>query len=104
MQINGMEEQGGGEAGKLGSVEVWPNPTSGKFQITSTKHQINSKFQIPDSKIEIVDLCGNLVGEYNLELWNNGTVELDISNFPSGIYFLRISFEDKMIVKKLIKL
>jgi len=45
-QIIGLEEHGGMEAGKYECAEVWPNPTRGKFQITSTKFQINSKFQI----------------------------------------------------------
>jgi hypothetical protein len=96
-----MEEQGGMEAWGQGSVEVWPNPTTGKFQITSTKHQTNSKFQIPNSisQVEILDLNGNV-----LEQWNPGTLELDISHLPEGNYFVRISFGGKTIVKKIIKL
>jgi photosystem II stability/assembly factor-like uncharacterized protein len=50
MQVSDVEEQGGMEAGRHGSVEVWPNPTRGKFQITSTKHQAPNKFQAPSTK------------------------------------------------------
>jgi photosystem II stability/assembly factor-like uncharacterized protein len=93
-----------------GVINCFPNPTSGKFQITNPKHQTNSNNQI--QKIEVVDLYGKA-----MELRNTGTIgtvrnlepgtrnlELDISNYPSGIYFLRISLENQTIVKKIIKI
>ena len=103
-QVNGVEEPGGMGAWGQGSVELWPNPTRGKFQITSTKHQINSKFQKSKNQIEILDLNGNV-----LEQWNSGTLEqwnpeLDISHLPSGLYFVRISVSNSLIVKKIVKL
>jgi hypothetical protein len=118
-QITGEEEQGSMEAGGQGSVEVFPNPTQGKFQIKSTKHQINSKFQIPNSKmqVEVVDLYGKQVqfsplhrmGEGLPAHWRGpgvgaGTLELDISILPAGIYFVRIKNGNELIVKKIVKL
>ena len=87
-----------GEAGKRGSVVVWPNPTHGKFQIT------NSKFQNSKYKIEIVDLFGNILETRTPEHRNTGTQELDISHLPAGIYFIRIHLDNQTIVKKIIKL
>jgi len=110
--ITGMEEQGSGEAGKRGGVEVWPNPTRGKFQITSTKQQTNSKFQIPNSRmqVEVVDLYGKLVMNSPLIRMGDGpgvgagTLELDLSGYPAGVYLVRISFGNELIVKKIVKL
>ena len=84
-------------------LDVYPNPTTGKFQITSTKFQTNSKFQIPNSKIEIVDYLGNVIEKWNMEYgtWN---MELDISDLPSGIYFVRINVDNETITNKIIKL
>jgi hypothetical protein len=106
-QISDVEEQGGMGAGGHGGVEVWPNPTSGKFQITSTKHQTNSKFKIKNSKLGLVDLYGKSVTIKNnrtIEQLNNETVEFDISHLPPGIYFLRINLENQLIVMKIIKI
>jgi hypothetical protein len=114
----GVEEEGGGEEGKRGSVVVWPNPTRGKFQITSTKLQTNSKFQAPNSKnqtnsiiqiqnIEIIDLYGKsmtIINNRTMEQLNSESLELDISYLPAGIYFIRIKLGNQTIVKKVIKL
>ncbi len=108
-QITGTEEQGGGEAGKPGGVEVWPNPSRGKFQISNSNHQTNSKLQIHN--IEVVDLYGKVMKQIVCDL-NFGAclefgardLEFDISHLPSGIYFLRIRLENQTIVKKIIKL
>jgi hypothetical protein len=94
---------------KADEVEVFPNPNRGKLQITirlrRTKFQINSKLQIPN--VEIVDLYSKAVAFNNnrtIEQWNNGTIELDISRLPAGIYFVRIKFGNQLIVKKIIKI
>jgi photosystem II stability/assembly factor-like uncharacterized protein len=99
----------GMEAWEHGDVEVWPNPTRGKFQISNSKIQTNSKIQIQN--IEVVDLYGKVIKEIvcDFEFWaclgfDAWDLEFDISHYPSGVYFIRISLENQMIVKKIIKL
>ena len=78
----GLEEQEGMEAG----WEVWPNPTSGKFQISSTKFQTDSKSQI--QKIELTDLNGKILGLRTPgTIGTNGTLELDISHLAGRDLF-----------------
>jgi len=84
-------------------VLLYPNPTFGKFQITSTKSQIKLKIQNSKLKIEVVDLYGN-VFETRTSHPAPRTMEIDISQLPSGIYFIRIYLDNQTIVKKLIKL
>jgi WD40 repeat protein len=98
----GVDEQGGMEAGGQGSVEVWPNPTTGKFQITSTKFQTNSKNQAQNLIIEIVNLNGKVLGTWNPEPGTRN-LELDISHLPQGQYFLIITTGKDVFVGKLIK-
>jgi len=103
-QITGVEDRGGMEAWGHGSVEVWPNPTHGKFQITSTKFQTNSNFQIQNGIVEVVDLFGKVLMEAGrLGSWEAG-MEFDVSFLPAGIYFIRISLSDSIIVNKIVKL
>ncbi len=110
----GVEENGGMEAGGQGSVEVFPNPTRGKFQITSTKFQTNSKLQATNSKqiqkCEVIDLYGKSVMNSPLHRMGegpgvgDGTLELDISHLPAGEYIVKITSGDSKVVKKIIKL
>ncbi|KAF0200491.1 MAG: hypothetical protein FD170_3456 [Bacteroidetes bacterium] len=87
-QINGLEEYGG-----PGSAEVYPNPTSSQFKIQLGKGKVEFK------SIELVDIYGKL-----LEIRNAETSEHDISHLPAGIYFVRVYFDNQMIVKKIVKL
>lgn len=83
--------------------KVFPNPTQGKFQITSNQHQtnnkskINPKFQNEINRVEIVDLFGHVVKTSDLDM------EIDISDVPVGVYFCKICFSDLIIVKKIVK-
>jgi photosystem II stability/assembly factor-like uncharacterized protein len=94
-----VDEHGGMEAWGHRSVEVWPNPTTGKFRIQS------SRFQIPGSKLEVdvVDIYGKVVASNNLEpgIWN---LELDITDFPAGVYFVKITSGGSTITKKIVRL
>jgi hypothetical protein len=99
--ITAVIERGCGKAGKQASIEVWPNPTRGKFQITTSGLQTNPEFQT--QKIEVMDLYGKPVIRWKMEqgTWNR---EHDIGFLPAGIYFIRLYFENQTIVKKIIKL
>jgi hypothetical protein len=94
----GVPENSGKAEWEYGNVEVFPNPTTGKFRIQS------SRFQIPGSKLEVdvVDIYGKVVTSNNLEfgIWN---LELDITDFPAGVYFLKITADGSTITKKIIR-
>jgi photosystem II stability/assembly factor-like uncharacterized protein len=77
--------------------DIFPNPTTGQFKVQS------SRFKVEFESLELIDLYGKILETRNPEpgTWN---LELDISTLPSGIYFIRIHFENQTIVKKIIKL
>jgi predicted outer membrane repeat protein len=83
-------------------VRIWPNPTTGKFQVPNSKFQIYSGSNNIKKQIEVLDLNGKVV----LSLDNLGTgdqIEIDISHLPPGIYMVRISTGNSIITKKLLK-
>ncbi|MBR2772152.1 MAG: T9SS type A sorting domain-containing protein [Bacteroidales bacterium] len=67
-------------------MRVWPNPTNGSLNIQFTNH--NS----PITEIKVYDVYGKLVDV--LETCHGAflqTVQIDLSRYPDGIYFLRAS-------------
>jgi hypothetical protein len=74
------------------NFRLYPNPTTGKFQITS-----DQKVEM----IEIMDVLGNTV--YRSAV-NNIISELDLSVFPSAVYFAIIKDKNGTFsVQKLLK-
>ena len=74
-------------------LQIYPNPTSDK--ITVRYRQFTGV-----EKITIFDIMGRLVLDDNL----SGVVsEIDVSAFPSGVYFIKVITQDKALMKKLIK-
>lgn len=104
------EIEGGGEGdGKLKSIEVRegqnanltvsPNPAMNEIIVNLTS--IN---EIENLSLEIVDINGQLKFSNNIGV--NRSLEIDISTYAKGIYFLRILNEEKQILylEKVIKL
>jgi predicted outer membrane repeat protein len=83
-------------------MKVWPNPTDGKFQITSTKSQTNPEIKNEIKKIEVLDLYGKVLSTLVVQYFCD-RIESDISHLPPGIYIVRISLQHTEITKKLVK-
>jgi hypothetical protein len=75
-------------------IMVYPNPTTGKLQVTSYKLQVTG--------IEVLDIMGKIVSFHHL-ITSSSDHQIDISSLNSGIYFIKIATEQGAIVKKAIK-
>jgi len=71
-------------------ISVFPNPSSGIFTI---------QLQDKNSKIEIFDLSGKTV--YS-QFANSSSVTANLSNFSSGIYYIKVSSNAHVITKKIV--
>jgi len=76
-------------------VQVYPNPSNGKFQVTSIKSQI--------SEIEIYNVYGEKIYSMSPAGWGSGGgLHLSLSDKPSGIYFLQIKTGQGVARKKIV--
>ena len=73
------------------SVELYPNPTDGKFMIECDEM----------TTVEIFNMVGQSIGMIEV---NSDTVSIDASAWTSGIYSVRITTENSgIIVKQIVK-
>lgn len=71
------------------NIDVSPNPSNGKFSVKSSE------------KMEVVEIY-NLIGESVLK--SDQLPDLDLSNQPPGIYFMKAYFKTGLITKKIVLL
>ena len=76
------------------TVGLYPNPSNDLINISFDKDQLQ--------KIELYDTTGKLLFKKDL---NTNTYALNITNYPSGVYFVRVFnqnnvFVNKQIIKK----
>ncbi len=74
-------------------ISVYPNPTNRKIRVTSEEKRID--------RLEMLDISGR-----TLIVWMDANVnylEIDLTGFISGIYFLRIFRSDEILTEKIIK-
>ena len=72
------------------SIEIFPNPSNGKFRVQSSEVRIQS--------IEVY----NLVGEKIFQKTFNSKFEIISLNEPDGIYFLHLKTDSGIATKKII--
>jgi serine protease len=73
------------------TISIYPNPTKSNITISQLNYQFKS--------CEIYSSNGQLINKIILTQ-NNYTI--DLSKYSSGIYFIRISNEEKNVIKKII--
>ncbi|MBI4647453.1 MAG: T9SS type A sorting domain-containing protein, partial [Bacteroidia bacterium] len=73
-------------------VGIYPNPVKGLLSI-----DIKFNERMPLS-VDIIDIIGNII--ISQQTYNGG---IDISKLPKGMYFLRITYQNQEIIKKLVK-
>lgn len=93
--INVVNCVGIGETSESVSLEIYPNPTSGKFNIN-----INAN-ELINAELKVIDIVGKVIYYQNkLNVLGTQSVNIDLSEHPSGIYFVQIKNENYSISKK----
>ncbi len=73
-------------------LAVYPNPSNGLFNLAS-----NNK---PDNVCSVViyNLMGNVVSQFE---WRGENTTINLTNFATGVYIMKVSNKDRVEVKKL---
>ena len=74
------------------NIKLYPNPTKGLF--TVELNDLNNK------TIDIYDVMGKLIFSQNT---TSNKVQIDLSSYATGLYFVKIKTENNTITKRLLK-
>lgn len=76
-------------------INIYPNPTSGMFTLT---------LDLPVSanlSVSVLNTLGEVIKTVNEGISTGGNYQFDLSDFSSGIYFVRIQTGSEVIVKQI---
>ena len=76
-------------------LSIFPNPTSKKIFADVSSLQLSQK-----CSLELIDPIGKIM--LTMDISGRREIEIDIQEIPKGIYFLRISSENKIIYDKIV--
>lgn len=82
-----------------GVVDMWIVPTLAKdvINIYTTSDEIN------DIQINMLDISGKIIQQYGQDGYDTANIQLNVSDLPTGIYFVQIVFNDIVLVEKFMK-
>lgn len=80
----------------LSGVKIFPNPATDKFTIDVK----NVKEDLSNAKVIITNVIGEIVSETPVN--NQSLLNIDLTNKPKGIYFLKIDNGTKSTTEKII--
>ncbi len=86
-----------GGSGNSKLIKLFPNPNNGCFSI-----DLFSAFPAGEKKLSIIDSTGNTIYSTSLKM-DESIVQLDLSGIASGMYFVSIKADKKVLTKKFIK-
>jgi PKD repeat protein len=78
------------------SFSLYPNPTLGKFTL-----EFNNAANSSTRLVEIYSMMGELV--LSKEVIGNGTLKFDLSKQAGGVYIIRLTQDDKSILRKIVR-
>ena len=76
------------------SINIYPNPNSGKFDI-----EFASSVE-PGTTITIMNIAGQTVKQFTANDMVNGKLTVDLDNAAAGVYFVQVQSNSQAAVKK----
>ncbi len=79
-------------------IKVFPNPT---------QNQLTVQFDFAEAQkvqLNVVDVLGRTLERQNAKVYQNDHVDLNLSNYSEGIYYLVFELDDVKVVKKVVKM
>jgi len=76
------------------NIKVFPNPTSNQLFVNIDLPSLEN------TEIQIFNLDGKLLLDNQFSSPQN-QIELNVSNFASGIYILKITLDDEIVTKRI---
>ena len=93
--MNDRSEQRDLQSIRIEDVSIYPNPSYDRFQLNYTGDL---------TQAVIVDVSGRLIMTLPIDKSKKGTKTIDLSEEKSGLYFLHLIIDEKVVSKKMIKL
>lgn len=76
---------------KIGGVKIYPNPNNGKFTIKLNNTE--------NATIEIYTISGQFILQ---KIVTKNTIQIDLSNYQKGMYFVKVNTPNGTMVKKIV--
>ncbi len=76
------------------SLEVYPNPTTGLFNLN-----INA-MELANAELLVMDIVGKVIYTQTVNVQGSELVSLNLSNNPKGVYFVQIKNDTQSVSKK----
>ncbi|MEZ5198662.1 MAG: T9SS type A sorting domain-containing protein [Bacteroidales bacterium] len=89
----GVDEK---EPALLTDVVVYPNPASDFVYLKI------GKFEAAEINMTLFDLLGKPINDYRFN-GSDDVVMIDVSTFPEGLYFIKLTIGNQNIVKRIVK-
>ncbi|MBS1652801.1 MAG: T9SS type A sorting domain-containing protein [Bacteroidetes bacterium] len=74
------------------TINLFPNPSNGKFVVEMSNAN--------NASVQVLDLTGRILLNTTM---NNNALEIDLSNYSNGVYYIRINSNNQLHVLKAIK-
>ena len=86
------------ELAEVNEFSIFPNPVN---ELLFAKIELETAM---DFQVEIISTDGKTLQEENRFFGKNDFIEMNISNFPSGVYFLKLKNDNGSIIRRFIKM
>ncbi len=81
----------------VNSLSVYPNPSTGLFQINLFAGDVNQ------ATFQVIDAQGRIVREHQEGYMYHGKeLEMDLTDLTTGIYLLKVEFDGNLITKRIV--
>ncbi|MEA2041978.1 MAG: T9SS type A sorting domain-containing protein, partial [Bacteroidota bacterium] len=81
------------------NISIYPNPTTGIINLEAPSVAERSR-SIRPSSVSVTNITGKTIKQFVI---SNSKFVIDLSNQPSGIYFIKIQTENIIMTEKIIK-
>lgn len=81
-------------------LQLYPNPTNSFVTLEFDNTQINEN---KESNVELISTNGKVLKRIDNPDFQSGRIEMNLTNFPDGMYWVKISIDGSVIIKRLVK-